>query len=187
MNATRNRTCSVEDCGRSVAANGWCDLHYKRVRRNGHTELRVKQTLADYMAERTRVSGPSPERPGLGPCHVWTGTKFLTGYGAVGLRTHHKALAHGMAYTLARGEIPDGSVIDHLCRNRACVNPEHLEVVSNEENLRRGKGYRLRNGMDSACLHGHEYTPENTYINPNDPQDIRCRTCSRIRDRKRAS
>jgi hypothetical protein len=128
-----------------------------------------------------------PHRPELGPCWEWRAGRFSSGYGAFHPCHGTTELAHRYAYESLVGTIPAGLVIDHLCRNRGCVNPDHLEAITNEENLRRGFGYRLRNGMDSACIHGHEYTPDNTYTNPNDPSDIRCRECSRIRDRKRAA
>lgn len=71
-------------------------------------------------------------------------------------------------------------VIDHLCRVRLCVNPSHLEAVTNLENLRRGAGYGLQNGMRSKCINGHRYTPKNTYTAPDG--GIRCRACARNRD-----
>lgn len=86
--------------------------------------------------------------------------------------------AHRMAYELTRGPILEGLVIDHLCRNKACVNPAHLEAVSQRVNVRRGLL-----GSRTACINGHEYTPENTFIERNGKR--RCRTCQRATDRRR--
>jgi len=148
----------------------------------------LKQSAADRFEAHTDKSGPIPEgRPALGRCWEWTAGRFRSGYGAFHPKHGETVIAHRYAYESLMGSIPRDLVVDHLCRNRGCVNPEHLELVTNQENLRRGSGYRLRNGMTDKCINGHLYTPANTYTNRNNPTDIRCRECSRIRDRKRAS
>ena len=88
--------------------------------------------------------------------------------------------AHRYSYESVNGPIPEGLHIDHLCRNRACVKPSHLEAVDPVENNRRGWGWRLQNGMHDSCINGHKYTPENTYVEPNG-RNVRCRACARER------
>lgn len=107
-------------------------------------------------------------------CHVWTGSLINSGYGR--LRSGDEVLAHRVAYALARGPIPSGSVIDHLCRNRACVNPAHMEVVTNKVNVLRGQGITARASNATRCPHGHPYDEANTYIDPKGAR--RCRACS---------
>ena len=75
-----------------------------------------------------------------------------------------KVFVHRYSYELFIGIIPDGLVIDHLCRNRNCCNPEHLEAVTNAENIRRGTQGQYQK-MKTSCPMGHEYTTLNTYIN----------------------
>lgn len=164
--------CSL--CERPVFARGWCNPHYKRWYRYGDPEAIGRKPERQRFEDRIKRS---PEG-----CWSWTGSHMVNGYAKFSADGRRQVLAHRYAYELWVREIPDGLVIDHLCRNRGCVNPDHLEAVTNEENLRRGAGYAIRNGMRTACVNGHEYTPENTYVNK---RGIRiCRQCSRDRYHK---
>ena len=82
--------------------------------------------------------------------------------------------AHRVSYELFRGPIPDGLQIDHLCRIRHCVNPDHLEAVTQRENILRGTSPSAKAAARDACINGHPYTPENTKLFRGDRQ---CRTC----------
>jgi hypothetical protein len=106
-------------------------------------------------------------------CWEWPLARKSDGYPIVGWdgRTRH---AHRVAYEFLVGPIPDGLTLDHLCRNRGCVNPDHLEPVTHQENCRRAR--------KDYCAHGHELTPENTYIRPSNGRRA-CRECGRIATR----
>jgi hypothetical protein len=85
---------------------------------------------------------------------------------------------HRVAYEALVGPIPQGLCIDHLCRNRACVNPDHLEPVTNRVNILRGETIMAANAAKTHCVRGHEYTPENTLINAK-TGTRRCAACNR--------
>lgn len=111
-----------------------------------------------------------------GDTTCWTFMGALrNGYGAVGIGGQ-TVYAHRYVYERLVGPVPSGLVIDHLCRNRACVNPTHLEPVSQRENCLRGERAGIR---AFACPQGHPYSQENTYTNPQGGRS--CRTCKRER------
>ena len=114
-------------------------------------------------------------------CWVWQGTRFQSGYGAFQLDGRLQR-AHRLAYETLVGRIPDGLQLDHLCRNRPCVNPGHLEPVTPRTNVRRSEGPPAMNARKVACSRGHAFTPENTYFG----RDGRhCRPCARMTETAR--
>ena len=124
------------------------------------------QVLADH-------SAPQPSG-----CILWTGAQNK-GYGKLG-RRGKTWYAHRFAWTLANGPIPEGMVIDHLCRTPLCVNTDHMEVTTIQTNTLRGISSSARNAVKTHCKRGHEFTPENTGPTNGDRPGRVCRTCRRL-------
>lgn len=93
------------------------------------------------------------------PCWEWIGCKNEAGYGL-----YRKQRAHIVSYLRTGKHIPEGLQLDHLCRNRGCVNPFHLEPVTLVQNVMRGVGPTAVNATKTHCLNGHEFTEKNTRL-----------------------
>lgn len=124
------------------------------------------------------------ERGAESECWPWVASVTSTGYGALGSggRSEPKVYAHRVSYELNVGPIPAGLEIDHLCRNRRCVNPAHLEPVPHRENTLRGESPVAVNAAKTHCVRGHALSGPNVYLRPDAPWRS-CRECRRLRDR----
>lgn len=188
-----NRICSTPGCDRPVRypIRGLCNRCYKRAGKglpptavecviDGCRSLQLKGDYCGQHQTRDPLhSVPRFEasiRQGGAGCWAWTHKISDQGYGwfFAGGRDH---MAHRWSYEYHRADIPAGLVLDHLCRNRACVNPWHLEPVTQAVNIQRGLL-----GNITHCKWGHEYTPENTVIQSAGSRC--CRTCRKAQRRQ---
>ena len=120
-------------------------------------------------------------------CWLWTGALNREGYGQIWIaKNQPKPMVHRYAYMELTGQdIPDGFVIDHLCRVRSCVNPDHLEAVTPRVNTYRCPSPPSRNGKKTHCKHGHELSGRNLFLHEdrNGPRRD-CRECGKLKTRR---
>jgi len=164
-------TCTVPDCDRQHEARGYCSLHYKRWKRHGDPlASQPAQITGDPVARLLQHTDQTDT------CWLWTGALIHNGYGVMTL-DGRRQLVHRLAYQFFVGPIPDGLQIDHLCRVRHCLRPEHLEPVTAQENSLRGETIAASRAAQTTCIHGHPFDDENTYVTPKGTRQ--CRACRR--------
>lgn len=141
-------------------------MHWKRMHRYGRVEnITALDRFQNHLSHEDENG-----------CWVWDKPNPHDGYGQFFGQAHRWSYEHHI------GPIPEGLHIDHLCRNRACVNPWHLEPVALEENVMRGEGYFAKNARKTRCIRDHEFTADNTYTTPGGRRQ--CRKCMAIRANK---
>jgi hypothetical protein len=119
----------------------------------------------------------------VGECLEWRSWVDNGGYGRITVSRRNYA-AHRVAYEVANGPIPDGLTIDHLCRNRKCINPDHLEAVSMRENILRSDSPPSLNARKTHCSNGHPLAGDNLRKwNLNNGGQRVCLTCTRERQK----
>lgn len=168
-----DRACQVPGCKRKFRAKGLCASHWAQLSRGNQLSV---------ITATPRKSGSPPKIicdevgcPNMGtPCHVFRGKKQDNGYGLVSIK-RKKKLLHRYVWERECGPIPAGLVIDHMCRNRACCNIEHMRVVTQKVNVtENSNSIQAVNAAKTHCKHGHEFTPTNTY---RDKRGRACRAC----------
>jgi hypothetical protein len=130
-----------------------------------------RMPLRERLLSRFVAGGPDD-------CWLWTGPVTSHGYGYLG-RDGRKVMAHRATFELWNGPIPGGAELDHLCKTRRCGRPDHLELVSRRENVRRSDSLSGLRSRQTHCVRGHAFDPSNTRINRNGSRS--CRACHRER------
>lgn len=133
---TRPPFCTVEGCTRKTSARGMCHAHYKRWETYGSAADLQAPITPQGLSIEDRL-WPMVEKTST--CWLWRGPISSTGYGALTVRGRGTVSTHRLSWEIHRGPVPEGLELDHLCRVRACCNPEHLEPVTRRENLLRGE------------------------------------------------
>ena len=131
-----------------------------------------QETLERYVSKIAFAEGSD--------CWYWKGYVGRSGYGF--FRCNLSNYAHRVSYEWFVGSIPEGLQVDHLCRVRNCVNPDHLEAVTRKENILRGISASALNAQKTNCKRNHPLTEENTYVRPNGARN--CKVCRLEKQRK---
>lgn len=170
-----------------------CGDNISRLRGNGY-KYSPSQWKDRKYCSRTCSAGNTPSKDAFdrfiekvfkveNGCWEWTGSKNERGYGQFWTKEKGNMRAHRYAYEYYKNKILPELQIDHLCRNRSCVNPDHLEAVTARENTMRSNACSSINARKTHCPKGHEYNKENTYrCKGKSGNYFRvCKECSRIR------
>ena len=111
-------------------------------------------------------------------CWLWEAQVSKEGYGRFHTAEGKQGWSHRISYELFKGAIPEGLHLDHICRNRICCNPEHLEPVTPTENCFRGESHIPKNKIKTHCKNGHEFNDKNTYwFSYRETMHRKCRAC----------
>lgn len=166
--------CAIEECERPQMARGWCQPHWKRWRKYGDPRtLYMPRSLWERIERWTDRSGG---------CWVWTHWLDQDGYAHASYEGK-RVRVHRWSWEQVNGPVPPGLELDHLCRTRGCVRPDHLQAVSHRENMMRGVAPSAVNAKKTQCKHGHPFSGENLILQIDGRRS--CRTCTNRRARTR--
>jgi HNH endonuclease len=180
MNVRVRGTCTIENCTKPHFGLGYCNAHYARFKKYGDATF-LKRPPNLSIEERFLRYVQKTEN-----CWLWLGHISRLGYGSFFSRQFQSSQAHRVSYQLFIGEVPKELTLDHLCRVRHCVNPDHLEPVTLRENILRGTGPSAILARRTHCKHGHPWDESNTiyYANPKGVPKRHCRQCIINRGRR---
>lgn len=168
------KQCSIPYCERRFFGRGFCQAHYQRWRAHGDP-LAGRRPNGQGLDERL---WPYIQCNIITRCWDWVGKRDQHGYGWIGIAGRTLGV-YRVVYELLIGPIPEGLEPDHLCRNHACCNPDHLEPVTHRANLLRGVGPPALHALKTCCPQGHLYTGHNIR------GERICHACINERERER--
>lgn len=156
------KICSVPKCERPSRRYGYCEMHSQRLMKRGDPLDSGKHMIRRRIQKNMSVTASG--------CWQWTSQKTTDGYARIDMFVNGKKvskLAHRISYREFKGEIPSGLVLDHLCRNRSCVNPDHLEPVTFAVNSQRAL-------CKTHCKRGHPLSGQNLYVHKTGSRCLKC-------------
>ena len=185
--------CTVPGCPNKARSHGYCGAHAKRLRQTGdlQEDKPLRPVVAHTLPLAERLWCRVDQSGGPDACWPWQG-RTQKGYGRIRINSHN-VFTHRLAYELTYGPLAPEAILDHTCHSvacklgdccphRRCVNPQHLEIVSHLENVRRGRA-AIQKIERTHCKHGHPFDDRNTRVNAKGHR--RCRTCHRLANKHR--
>ena len=161
--------CTVPGCLNPHRARGWCTTHYANWAHHGEPLPPVRRSVAERFWPKVEFTDS---------CWLWRASLSVWGYGRFSLFHSKPVMAHRWSYEFCVGTIPPGLRLDHLCRTPACVNPDHLEPVTNRENILRGESGSAINARKTHCKRGHPF--DVVYFRRNGRSYRACTACWRV-------
>ena len=161
-NHSSEQTCEFPGCGNAMLAKGLCNGHYNQKWRGIELRPLKSKRSNDEPLSFGYLEVPCLISDFIGPCHEWPRCRNKDGYGVITIK-RKSLFVHRYIWERVNGPIPEGLVIDHKCRNRACFNVDHLRVVTIKvNNTENSLSPSAINAARTRCKNGHEFTEENT-------------------------